>query len=148
MAEARISQERLISAPAGVVYDCLADYTHYPRILPDAFTDFRVERGGRGGGTIITFRLKAAGSTRSYRGEVTEPEPGRVLSETYTDGAVTSFYVEPQGDGTQVRIETRWQPRGIRGVIERLLSPRILLPLYAEELENLEAYARARVSAG
>jgi hypothetical protein len=147
MALVRISREGFVAAPPDIVYDCIADYTnHHPQILPDNFSDFRVESGGRGAGTVMSFRFKAAGSTRSYRGEVTEPEPGRLIAETYADGSVTSFLVEPAPGGSRVVIETSWQPKGVQGLFERLMAPRILPPIYARELEKLDAYARLRAS--
>jgi len=148
MTHVRISREGFVAAPPDVAYDCIADYTnHHPQVLPANFSDFRVVSGGRGAGTVMTFRFKAAGSTRSYRGQVTEPEPGRLLAETYADGSVTSFHVEPAPGGSRVVIETSWQPKGLQGLFERLMAPRVLLPIYARELAKLDAYASARAGA-
>lgn len=47
MSEIRIQAERLLDAPAPVVYRCLADYqNHHDRFLPPAFSEYRVEHGG------------------------------------------------------------------------------------------------------
>jgi Polyketide cyclase / dehydrase and lipid transport len=144
MAAIRVVAEGNVGAPAERVYGILADYRqHHPKILPPAFSDFRVDEGGVGAGTVIRFRLKAGGRTEDYRAVVSEPEPGRVLREDYPErSSATNFMVTPAGDACRVRIETTGQRAGLRGVIERLLAPRVLAPLYADELARLDRYAR------
>src|SRR5919204_1194644 len=101
MAERRAAAERHIDAPAEHVYRLLADYRdHHPRVLPPAFSDFKVEQGGVGAGTVHSFRLTAGGRTRAYRIRVDEPELGRVLTETdELSSAVTRVMVTPEGSG-------------------------------------------------
>jgi hypothetical protein len=145
MAERRVAAERHVDVPAEHMYRLLADYReHHPRVLPPAFSDFKVEEGGVGAGTVHSFRLTAGGRTRAYRMRVDEPEPGRVLIETdQLSSAVTSFTVTPEGPGCRVRIETRWQGAGgVGGFFERLFAPRVLRRIYADELERLDRYAR------
>src|SRR6266568_3370274 len=75
MSELSVSAERLIGAPAEHTYRYIADSrTHHPRFLPPAFSDFQVEQGGVGAGTVHSFRLTAGGRTRTYRMRVDEPE--------------------------------------------------------------------------
>ena len=146
MAERHVAAERRIDAPAERVYRLLADYTtHHPRILPPAFSEFRVEQGGVGAGTVHSFRLTAGGRTRAYRMRVDEPEPGRVLTETdQLSSTVTTFTVLPEGSGCRVRIGTRWQGAGgVGGLFERLFAPRVLRRIYVDELERLDRDARA-----
>jgi uncharacterized protein YndB with AHSA1/START domain len=148
--ELRIEAERLIDAPAATVYRCLADYReHHPRILPPAFSNLTVERGGVGDGTIVSFDLRLGGRSRHYRAQISEPEPGRTLAETdLNSGAVTTFTVTPEGQASRVRIGTVYQPAGgLQGWIERKLAPRMLAKLYDEELANLERHARAQAQA-
>jgi hypothetical protein len=74
--------EGTIEAPADTVYRYIADMReHHPRFLPPAFSDFRVESGGVGAGTILRYKLTAGGRTREYRTKIAEPEPGRVLTQ-------------------------------------------------------------------
>lgn len=150
MAEMRVSAERRINAPADDVYHYIANFQdHHHRFLPPAFSDFRVEEGGVGAGTIATFSITAAGRTQKYRSLVAEPVPGRVLTETdLLGGAVTTFTVTPEGDATRVRFETVWQKAGIAGVFERLVAPAIVRRLYADELERLDRYAREQTRNG
>ena len=150
MAEIRVTAERPIAAPAERVYRYLADYReHHPRFLPPAFSDFQVEQGGIGAGTVIRFRLRAGGRSQVARQRVAEPEPGRVLSEADLDDPsfATTFTVTPDGDRCRVLIETTWQRAGVRGLVERLFAPRVLRPLYADELARLDRYAREQAPA-
>jgi len=138
------------AAPARV-YGIIADYRNgHPSILPDAFSGLTVERGGTGAGTIIRFRMRVFGRTQTFRATVTEPEPGRVLVETYleTNGAITTFTVNPgQDQGTsKVTISTELPVRpGVLGAIERALTTRFLRPIFARELELLAAHAGERM---
>ena len=145
MAERRVVAERHVDPPAEHAYRLLADFrAHHPHFLPSAFSDFQVEQGGVGAGTVHSFRLTAGGRSRAYRMRVDEPEPGRVLTETdQLSSAVTTFTVTPEGSGSRVRIETRWQgARGVGGFFERMFAPRVLRRIYDDELERLDRYAR------
>lgn len=150
MATIRVAVERRIAAPSEEVYRYLADYrNHHANLLPAAFSNLTVEQGGYGAGTIISFDLRTGGRTQRRRAKVEEPRPGRVLLERYLDQpAVTRFEVVPEGGHSLVRIETSWESGGVRGLVERVLAPRMLTPLYREELERLEAYAQRQRSAG
>lgn len=143
MATITVTSQARVAAPADRVYAILADYVqHHPRILPPAFSDYAVEQGGVGAGTVIRFRLAVAGASREARGAVSEPQPGRVLSEQYEDGTLTSFAIEPDGGETIVRIDTVYPLRGARGLIERLLVPPMLRRMFRDELARLDRYAR------
>ena len=150
MAIVHASAERTIPAPAAAVYDLLSDYQNgHPRILPPAFSDFSVLQGGVGAGTIIRFTLNVGGRPQEIEARVDEPEPGRVLTETYPHkGAVTRFTVVPAGSQSRLQIETTWEPSsGIAGLIERMVAPRLFRKLYAEELDLVERWAIERASA-
>ena len=129
MARIAVSAESTVEAPADTVYRYIADMReHHPRFLPPAFSDFRVESGGVGAGTILRYKLTAGGRTREYRTKIAEPEPGRVLTESDTgSSAVTTFTVG--------------------GLLERIFAPRVLRAIYTDELKRLDAYARERRSA-
>jgi hypothetical protein len=143
----RIAASAQISAPPARVYQLLADYREgHPRILPDQFSDLAVERGGRGAGTIIRFRLRLAGRSQLFRAAVGEPEPGRVLTETNLEGrmAITTFTVAPgsQRDTSHVTISTDVAVRrGLVGALQRVLTTAVLRPVYRAELQRLAAFA-------
>lgn len=151
MARIVVSAEGMVGAPADTVYGYIADMReHHPRFLPPAFSDFRVESGGVGAGTITRFKVTAGGRIRAYRMKVTEPEPGRVLTESDTGSSlVTTFTVNPRGGASLVQISTAWDGAGgIGGVFERMFAPRVMRAIYADELKRLDAYARERRSGG
>ncbi len=141
--------ERTVDAPAAVVFRCLSDYReHHPRFLPSAFSDFRVEEGGTGEGTVVTFTITAGGRSRNYRMRVTVPEPGTVLEEHDTGSSlVTRFTLRPREGRTQVRIQTTWQGAGgIGGFFERMFAPGALERIYEDELTRLDSYAREQAA--
>src|ERR1022692_600580 len=113
---------------------------HHPHFLPPAFSDFQVESGGVGDGTITRFTVTAGGRTRQYRMTVAEPEPGRILTESDTGSSlVTKTTVTPHGSVSLVRISTTWEGAGgIGGFFERLFAPRVMRGIYADELERLQ----------
>jgi hypothetical protein len=146
MATILVSVERSVDAPADAVYGYIADMRgHHPHFLPPAFSDFQVESGGVGEGTMTRFTVTAGGRARQYRMKVAEPEPGRILTESDTGSSmVTRYTVAPEGSKSLVRISTTWEGAGgVGGFFERLFAPRVMRGIYADELERLDAYARA-----
>jgi uncharacterized protein YndB with AHSA1/START domain len=151
MAPIVVSAERTIDAPAATVYGYIADMRdHHPRFLPPAFSDFQVESGGVGAGTVIRFKLTAGGRTRHYRNTVAEPEPGRVLTEQDSESSmVTTFTVTPQDSASLVRIACNWDgASGVGGFFERLFAPGAVRKILTDELTRLDAYARSQNGAG
>jgi uncharacterized protein YndB with AHSA1/START domain len=149
VAQLELSAERAIDAPPELVYKLIADnHEHHHRFLPPAFSDFQVESGGVGEGTITTFKITAGGRTRAYRMQTAEPDPGRVLTESDTQSSLlTTWTVEPAGSGCRVRITTTWDGAGgIGGFFERLFAPRVMRGIYVDELERLNRYAREQAS--
>jgi uncharacterized protein YndB with AHSA1/START domain len=144
MGKVEASAERTIDAPAGQVYGYLADMRQHPKFLPPEFSDFQVEEGGVGAGTVTRFAVTAGGRTRTYRMRVSEPEPGRTLVESDADSSlVTTFNVEPRGGQSLVRISTSWDGAGgVGGFFERTFAPRAMRRIYLDELDRLNAYAR------
>src|SRR5919199_6003610 len=109
--------ERLISASPQRVRAFLADYrNNRPRILPpEYFEDYRVEQGGDGAGTVISYRLRAGGRERPYRMRVEEPDAGGLLVERDTESSlVTTWTLTPAagGERTLVSLSSRWGGAG------------------------------------
>ena len=143
--------EAIVHARPETVWDILTDYREgHPTIIPpQAFSDFTVESGGKGAGTVIRFTFRYAGVRRQMRQIVSEPEPGRVLVEANTDGlARTTFALSPMDDGrqTHVRITTdQAASSGLAGMAQRLVTPLVapaMRRLYLEELGRLDALAQ------
>ena len=123
--------------------------TGIPRIIPrPPFVSLDVEQGGTGEGTVIRFQMRIFGRTRTFRAEITEPEPGRVLAETdLNTGAVTTYTVVPFEDDRNSRVtitidvETRG---GVLGALERYLVSRLLRPVCQREIERIGVVASER----
>lgn len=141
-----VSASQEIHAPAETIYRCIADMHEHQRFLPSAFSDFQIESGGVGAGTVTRFKITAGGRTREYRMRVDEPEPGRVLTESDTESSLlTTFTVDPEGEGARVTIATQWEGAGgIGGFFERLFAPRVMRGIYVEELERLDEFVRGK----
>jgi hypothetical protein len=144
-----ISASAVIPARRERVYSLIANYNDgHQRILPKQFTGLVVEQGGVGAGTVIRFQMSLLGRKQTFRAAITEPDPGRVLVETYldTNRAVTTFTVNPGGApaDSHVTISTELPVRGgFLGKVERTMATLLLRPIYVRELENL-----ARVATG
>ena len=95
---------------------------------------------------MITFTTKVAGVKRTFTHTVSEPEPGRVLVEAGPDER-TTFTVDSRGDRGLVTIHSEFDGRVLEALMNRLLAPRLLRPLYADELERLERRARGLLTA-
>lgn len=143
MGQIHVTAERAIDAPVRVVYAVLSDYSgrHRDILPPRNFVDYRVERGGHGAGTAVSFRVRAGGRERPYRMRISEPDPGRVIQERdETSSLVTTFTCTPLHDGvaTRVRVETAWDASsGIGGFFERTFAPGALRGIYYDELDRL-----------
>ena len=145
----RYSAERLMDAPAEVIYRCLADYVHHHRpggFMPPAFSNHELLSGGIGAGTVVRLSVTLGGRTQTMTAHITEPEPGRVLLEQ-SDNVETTFTVQPEGRQSRVRFDTVLDTGGLQGLLNRLFAPRLLAPVYTDELERLERYAQSQAAA-
>ena len=138
------STSQFIPASPGQVFHLLDDYEHgHWRVLPPAFSDYRVLEGGFGAGTRIAFSLKTGGSTRETEGIVTVPDPGRVIVETYPrEQMVTTFTVDPASEGAQLTIATSIPARtAFTAPLEERILRRLLEPIYTREFALIAQWA-------
>jgi hypothetical protein len=143
MGKIHVETERTIAASPDRVYAFLADYRHKrPEILTPNFLDYTVEQGGRGSGTVISYRLNAGRRERAYKMKVDEPKKGRTLRERDTESSlVTTWTVNPAGNGKQstVRVTTEWEGGGgIGGFMERRFAPGGVRRIYDDMLSRLD----------
>lgn len=143
MSRIHVEAERLIDAKPQDIYTFIADYRDKrPRILPPNYIDYTVVQGGRGAGTIVRYRFRAARRERPYEIAVEEPSKGRVLLERDTTSSlVTTWTVTPTAskDQTRVAITTEWEgSRGIGGFFERTFAPMGLRRVYNDMLDRLQ----------
>jgi hypothetical protein len=89
MPEIRVASSAPIPAPPQTVYGLIAGYHqgHASILPPKYFRSLTVEAGGSGAGTRISFEMRSLGTAHQVRAQITEPEPGRRLRETVSDGA-------------------------------------------------------------
>lgn len=147
MAEVIATAERTLGIPPDQVYRYIVDYqNHHGAWLPPAYSDYRVTAGGTGEGTRFSYHLNTGRRERDYHMRVTEPAPGRVVTETDSASSLTNTWtIEPSGQGSRVRLETRWQGAGgMGGFFERTFAPRALRTLHTDTLNRLNDYAEAR----
>ncbi len=151
MSKVSVEVSDIIDAPAGKVYEVLADYkVGHQRILPgEHFSDFVVESGGKGAGTLIRFNMVSGGRKTPMRMRVSEPHPGRMLAERdLTPGSdlVTHSSVTPAGGGkSRVKIATEWTvPGGLTGLMQRLFYPPAMRRIYRKELRQIAEYMRGK----
>ena len=143
MSQVVATAERVVNAPAEQVRSALADYADTrPRILPEQFSDYRVESGGRGAGTRVHWRFAATSKrVREQFVEVTQPADGTLVETDTASSMVTIWTVQPAGAGTStVAVRTTWNGAGgIGGFFERTFAPKGLRRVYLAMLERLDA---------
>jgi uncharacterized protein YndB with AHSA1/START domain len=136
-----VDLERTIPAPPARVHAALADYRGRERILPASYLGYRVEEGGEGAGTVVSYRLRAGRRERPYRMEVAEPTPGVTLIERDRGSSlVTTWILSPTASATatNLRLSTVWEGHGgLGGFFERTFAPRGLRRIHGELLDNL-----------
>jgi uncharacterized protein YndB with AHSA1/START domain len=135
--------ERVVRAPADRVLSALADYEGTRRrILPEQFSDYRVEAGGQGVGTRVHWRFAATSKrVRDQLLAVTQPDADTLVETDANSSMVTTWTVHPADAGlTTVRVCTTWNGAGgIGGFFERTFAPKGLRRVYDQLLERLDA---------
>ena len=143
MSQVVATAERVVHAPAERVRSALADYVDTrPRLLPEQFSDYRVETGGRGAGTRVHWRFAATSKrVREQFVEVTQPAEGTLVETDTASSMVTVWTVRPADAGTStVSVRTTWNGAGgIGGFFERTFAPKGLRRVYLAMLERLDA---------
>jgi hypothetical protein len=143
MSEVVATAERVVRAPVEQVRAALADYAGTrPRILPEQFSEYRVEAGGQGAGTRVHWRFAATSKrVRDQLIEVTEPRDDSLVESDANSSMVTTWTVVPVDAGVStVRVRTTWNGAGgIGGFFERTFAPKGLRRVYDSMLERLDA---------
>jgi hypothetical protein len=143
MSQVVATAERVVRAPAEQVRAALADYEGTrPRILPEQFTDYRVESGGQGAGTRVHWRFAATSKrVREQLLSVTQPDADTLVETDANSSMVTTWTVHPVDAAvTTVRVRTAWNGAGgVGGFFERTFAPKGLRRVYDQLLERLDA---------
>ena len=142
MSEVVATAERVVRAPVQQVLTALADYAGTrPRLLPEQFSDFRLESGGQGAGTRVHWRFAATSKrVRDQLVSVTQPGPDLLVETDANSSMVTTWTLYPVDAGvTTVRVRTTWTgASGLGGFFERTFAPRGLRRVYGEMLDRLD----------
>ena len=142
MSEVVATAERVVRAPVQQVLTALADYDGTrPRLLPEQFSDYRVESGGQGAGTRVNWRFAATSKrVRDQLVSVTQPGPDQLIETDANSSMVTTWTLYPVDAGvTTVRVRTTWAgASGVGGFFERTFAPRGLRRVYGEMLDRLD----------
>jgi len=146
MAVNKVDAQKEIAAPPDKVFRAISDYKQRTQWLPSNFSDYKVEKGGKGEGTIVTYRLKVGNRARDYRMTAEEPLRGAALTERDANSSLaTTWTVSRHGDGARVTLHTEWQGAGgVGGFFERLFAPAALKRVYDDTLSRLDRYATAQ----
>ncbi|WP_338255537.1 SRPBCC family protein [Dictyobacter halimunensis] len=141
MGKITVEKERVINASPETIFSVLSNYKEQrPRMLTPNFIDYRVEKGGKGSGTVISYLLRAANRERAYRMSVDEAVKGRVLTERDNNSSlVTTWVLSPvSGDKTRVSVASEWEGgKGVGGFFERTFAPLGLRRIYGSMLTSL-----------
>jgi Polyketide cyclase / dehydrase and lipid transport len=149
MGTIHVAAERVIPASPTIAYGYLADMHEHERFLPEAFSNFTIEHGGLGAGSVVAFTVTAGGRSRAYRMTVAEPAPGTLTETDANSTLVTTLTVIAHGEQALVKIATTWKGAGgIGGFFERRFAPKVMEKLYADELERFAAFVLERADEG
>jgi hypothetical protein len=142
MGQVVATAEGTVNATPERVLAALADYTEVrPRLLPEQFSDYRVEAGGHGAGTRVHWRFAATSKrVRDQLMSVTEPVAGTLVESDANSSLVTTWTVTPaDAGGSTVRVRTTWTgATGVGGFFERTFAPKGLRRVYEEMLGRLD----------
>ena len=142
MGQVVATAERVVGAPADRVRSALADYTETRRrVLPEQFSDYRVEAGGHGAGTRVAWRFAATSKrVRDQLVEATQPDTDTLVETDTRSSIVTTWTVRPADSGaTTVRVRTTWNGAGgVGGFFERTFAPKGLRRVYEDLLGRLD----------
>jgi len=147
MSQFHAEASRIINARPEKIYAILTDYRGaHQSILPKPyFASVTVEQGGQGAGTIFLAKMEVYGNKSQVHMTVSEPEPGRVLAEIDEQAGVsTTFTLDPLEGGQRTRVTIATDARasaGLKGFVERLMTPMIMRRIYNAELSLLAEVA-------
>lgn len=145
----RVQRERMLNVSPQEVYGFLRDYTKRPLILPPNYLDYRIDKGGYGAGTVVSYRLHAAGRERNYRVLVDEPYQGALTERDISSSMVTTWLVAPLGIGQQTRVTiiSQWMGGdGLGGLFESTMAPMGLRGIYDQMLDRLTTVLHSSAS--
>ena len=144
MALVEATTERIVEAEPERVYDALADYAGTRgRVLPGQFSEYEVQEGGKGAGTLVHWKLQATSKRiRDCLFDVTAPADKQLVETDRNSSLVTTWTVTPAGEGSsKVVVGTTWEGAGgVGGFFERTFAPKGLSRIYDSVLASFAGY--------
>jgi hypothetical protein len=146
MARVHAMIERAMQTDPEAVYQLVRDYRRREAALTENFRDYRVEAGGEGAGTVVSYVFDAGRTHRHYRLHVDENADQRTLCERDEDTTFEATWsVHPQGGGSRMSVTCEWDGAGgVAGIFERTFAPVGLRRIYGQVLANLDQLASGR----
>lgn len=141
MGQVTATTEITVPSDPATTVAALADYQVVrPAILTDRYTDYAVESGGVGTGTVATWRLHATEKrVRHVVADVVADASG-VTETDRNSSLVTRYAVSADGAGSRVVVTTTWDGAGgIGGFFERTFAPKGLARIHDGVLANLRS---------
>lgn len=137
--------------PSLIVHDYITDYVNkHARFLPVQYCNYRVEAGGQGAGTVISYTLVMRRGSRDLRMNVSEPLIKQTIVESNQDSSyVVRWRLLAQNlDLTDIMLETEWRSRkrGMRALLEHVFATIALRRMHRQTLINLEQLIRQEVT--
>ncbi len=130
----------LINAEPAAVLAAIADYQAVrPKILSSHYSAYQVLDGGRGAGTVATWKLQATKSrVRDIKATV-DVAGHTVIEKDANSTLVSNWTVAPAGTGSTVNLKTSWTGAGgVKGFFEKTFAPLGLRKIQDEVLANLK----------
>ncbi|MEI7913107.1 MAG: SRPBCC family protein [Mycobacteriaceae bacterium] len=140
MGQVSASSSILLDAEPAAVLEAIADYrTVRPKILPPDYREYEVLEGGRGRGTVATWKLQATKSrVRQIRADV-DVAGHTVIEKDANSSLITRWTVAPAGPGSSVTVKTTWiGGSGVKGFFEKTFAPLGLRRIQDRVLANLK----------
>ena len=140
MGQVSASSTVLVDAAPETVLAAIADYDAVrPKILSSRYSGYRVLEGGKGAGTVATWKLQATKSrVRDVKADV-DVAGHTVIEKDANSSMITNWTVAPAGPGSSVTMKTSWEGAGgIGGFFEKTFAPMGLRKIQDEVLANLK----------
>lgn len=140
MPNIRVDTYRPIPYDSDAVYRCLADFERgQPRLLPDAVSDYMVEAGGTGEGTVVSCTMTIRGRERRFLFRIAEPIRTRTITAYDHNSRLTlTWFLRAEGPVTEVEIEAFWmEPDSTFGFVSVWWAHIVIRKLFNAMLDRI-----------